>query len=138
MKNKIKTIINVKKEIEIRTLVIKIQPRSVGDSVGDDMPPDCPFLSEDKTSWEAYIDIDTGNIHGWPKGEERHLDIKVCDTGIYRLLDSDNNTIASLVYSHVPHGVIPGEYCAYIELDIDENGIITNWPKKPDVSEFFL
>lgn len=28
-------------------------------------------------------------------------------------------------------------YGDYVELEIDENGIITNWPKRPDISAFF-
>ena len=45
--------------------------------------------------------------------------------------------VASLHHEYVPLGVVPGAYDDYVSLCIDENGIIANWPKKPDVSEFF-
>ena len=62
---------------------------------------------------------------------------KVVDCGTYTLCDYALNTIAQLKEEYVPHGVVPGEDGDYIELNIDKNGIITNWPKNPDVSKFF-
>lgn len=129
--------ITVEKEVDIRIVLIDISPRYIGDSDGDDMPTDFPLLNEAKTSWIASVNIDTGEISGWPKGDKRNMHVKVCDAGTYSLIDVDGNTIASIVNNYVPNGVVPGSYGDYVEMDIDENGIITNWPKHPDVSEFF-
>ena len=80
--------------------------------------------------------IDTGVIEGWPCGQKRHMHVKVCDEGLYTLYDAEGHQVARLD-GYVPHGVVPGEYGDYVILDIDENGTITNWPKQPDISEFF-
>lgn len=131
-----KASIKVKQDVEIKFVVIDIEPRYIGDSEDDDMPSDFPLLNETKTQWRAKVDIDTGVIEGWPHGDAREMFVKVCDAGIYTLLDASGNELA-LLDRYVPHGVVPGEYGDYVSLKIDESGRITNWPKNPDVSEFF-
>lgn len=131
-----KATIKVEKEVDIRTVVINISPRYIGDGPDDDMPTDFPLLDEKKESWVALVDIDTGAITGWPKGDKRSMHVKVCDAGFYKLINSDGELIATKC-GYVPNGVVPGAYGDYVELEIDENGIITNWPKNPDISEFF-
>ena len=56
--------------------------------------------------------------------------MKVVDMGTYRAI------VGEVVEDYVPHGVIPGEYGDYVDFDIDENGVITNWPKHPDIRQF--
>lgn len=131
-----KASIKVSQEVEIKHVVISIEPRYIGDSEDDDMPTDFPLLNDAKTEWRAKVDIDTGVIEGWPQGEARSMYVKVCDSGIYTLIDVDGNERARLA-DYVPHGVVPGDYGDYVSLKIDESGRITNWPKSPDVSEFF-
>lgn len=131
-----KASIKVKQDVEIKFVVIDIEPRYIGDSEDDDMPSDFPLLNDTKTQWRAKVDIDTGVIDGWPQGDARQMFVKVCDAGIYTLLGAAGNELAQL-YGYVPHGVVPGQYGDYVSLTIDESGRITNWPKNPDVSEFF-
>jgi hypothetical protein len=38
---------------------------------------------------------------------------------------------------YVPNDLVPGSYGDYVELSINEEGVITNWPKNPSVDEFF-
>lgn len=132
MKAKIK----IEKEVEIKKIVISICPRYIGDSEDDDMPTDFPGLNEEKNNWQAVVDIDTGKIEGWPAGEKRSMHVKVCDEGIYTLYDDEGNQVAR-IDGYVPNGIVPGSYGDYVELEIDESGVITNWPKTPDISEFF-
>jgi len=132
MKAKIK----IEKEVEITKVHIQIQPRYIGDSHDDDMPSDFPGLCSNKQTWAAVVDIDTGIIASWPQGIARKMHVKVCDAGLYTLFDADGNSVAR-IDGYVPHGVVPGSYGDYVELTIDENGKITNWPAKPDISEFF-
>jgi len=132
-----KAMIKIEKEVDIRTVLIDIAPRYIGDGDDCDMPTDFPLLNAQKTAWIAFVDIDTGAIAGWPKGEKRKMFVKVCDAGTYKLLDGEGNVIAERINSYVPNGVVPGSYGDYVELDIDENGVITNWPKRPDISAFF-
>lgn len=131
-----KTTILVERAVEIKKLVINVSPRYIGDTDEDDMPTDFPGLNDLKNNWMASVDIDTGQIEGWPTGDAREMHIKVCDAGIYSLYDVDGDCVAT-INGYVPNGVVPGSYGDYIELKIDENGFITNWPKLPNVEEFF-
>ncbi len=58
----------------------------------------------------------------------------MCDAGTYSLYDVGGDCLAT-INGYVPNGVVPGSYGDYIELKIDENGFITNWPKLPNVEE---
>lgn len=101
----------------------------------EDIPNDFPLRSCD--TWQAMVNIDTARVHNWPTGIAGKIKyMKVCDEGIYTLY-ADGTIIAQLEGEYVPHGVVPGEYGDYVTLLIDETGIITNWPKSPDVSAFF-
>lgn len=101
----------------------------------EDIPYDFPL--RDGEMWTADVDIDTGKIHGWPKGQVGHIrNMKVCDGGVYVLYDDAGNEVARRE-DYVPHGLVPGEYGDYVSLKIDETGTITNWPKNPKLSAFF-
>lgn len=119
------------KTVDIRRILIKL-PVDYGE---EDIPNNFPLRVGDK--WVATVDVDTGQIAGWPQGKLGYLHMKVCDGGSYTLFDERGNTVADTKEGYVPHGVVPGEYGDYVILEINEDGIITNWPKKPDFSEFF-
>lgn len=131
-----KATVKIEKEVEIRAVKIDIAPRHIGDTEDDDMPTDFPLLSASKTAWQAVVNIDTGQIAGWPIGEVREMYVKVCDAGTYSLIEADGSTVAT-INGYVPNGVVPGEYGDYVDLKIDANGFITNWPKRPNISAFF-
>jgi hypothetical protein len=101
----------------------------------EDMPADFPFRTGDR--WNVTVEIETGKILNWPHGVTHDLYMKVTDCGTYRLSDPQHVEHAAIEANYVPHGVVPGDYGDYVELKIDANGIITNWPKRPDVSAFF-
>lgn len=128
--------VKIRQEVEISTVVIDIAPRYIGDSDDDDMPTDFPLLNEARDAWIAHIDVDTGTIHEWPRGQARKMHVKVCDAGTYTLLDP-SGTPVSIRNGYVPHGLVPGSYGDYVELSINEDGVITNWPQNPSVDEFF-
>lgn len=100
----------------------------------EDIPNDFPLRKGD--IWSAVIEIDTGKIRDWPEGKSGNLHLKVCDSGQYTVGNEEDASLA-VIEDYVPHGVIPGKYGDYVDLKINEHGIITNWPKKPDVSAFF-
>ena len=100
----------------------------------EDIPYDFPLRKGDM--WVATVDIDTGRIKEWPTGKTGSVEMKVTDSGVYTLLDRNEETIAEL-QDYVPHGVVPGEYGDYVNLQIDETGRITNWPESPDLEAFF-
>lgn len=126
--------IKITKEVDIAKIVISVKMRYVGDSDDDDVPADFPGLKGN--DWLATVDVDTGKIEGWPAGDVRDLYTKVCDEGRYTLYDRDGNSVAMLD-GYVPNGIVPGEYGDYIDLHINADGVITNWPESPDISAFF-
>lgn len=128
-----KATVKVEKEIDAKSVIVDIKPRYIGDSPEDDMPTTTPLLNGE--IWKAEIDIDTGKIKDWPEGEEASLYIKVCDAGIYTLLDADGNELAQKS-GYVPNDLIPGECGDYIDLKIAADGTITNW-NPIDLSDFF-
>ena len=121
-------------EVEIKTILIDINIRYVGDSDDDDVPTDFPLLNG--SVWQARVDVDTGKIEGWPAGKTKEMFCKVCDQGVYTLYDDENNVI-TVKDGYVPNGIVPGEYGDYVDLKINREGIITNWPASPDLSSFF-
>ena len=125
----------VKQEIEVTAVIIHIKPR-IGDDGG--LPIDFPLLSEDKQTWHAVVDIDTGKIQDWPHGEARKMHVKVRDAGVYTLTNgAPIRSEVAVLNGYVPHGVVPGSYGDYVELSINTIGVIENWPRSPDISEFF-
>lgn len=125
-----KTNVPITQEIEITHIRLELHVR-YGD---EELPYDFPLRKGDL--WSATVNIDTGKIEDWPQGKSGRVEMKVCDEGTYRLL-SNGKVITSLENEYVPHGVVPGEYGDYVDLQIDATGTITNWPKTPDVSRFF-
>lgn len=124
--------IKVKKPVEIEVSWIRIEiPMRYED---EDVPYDFPLRKENW--WRATVDLDTGKIHDWPQGVIGRMQTKVCDEGIYTLVGPDSGVL-DVRRDYVPNGVVPGEYGDYVDLQINEDGVITNWPKKPNLEGFF-
>lgn len=100
----------------------------------EDIPNDFPGRNGDE--WQATIELETGKILDWPQGYSTAFSMKVVDQGSYVLLSPDGTEVASITQYYVPNGVIPGEYGDYIEMQINGDGIVTNWPKNPNLAEF--
>ena len=78
--------------------------------------------------WQPTIDIDDGFITNWEKGKTADIHFKVCDAGIYTILDGNNNVLKERD-GYVPDIMCPeGDgYGDYIIMKIDEVGKIENW-----------
>lgn len=85
--------------------------------------------------WVATVDLETGQIQEWPNGKTGELFMKVRDEGYYHLLTPDGKEIASIEGDYVPSAV-PGEFGDYVDLRINEEGIITNWVACPSLEDF--
>ena len=85
--------------------------------------------------WIPTIDLETGVINDWPKGTTASIHYKVCDAGIYTLIDDQNNEVITRD-GYVPNMLCPeGDgYGDYVIMNIDENGKINNW--QVDLSYF--
>jgi len=129
-----KITINQPVEVDLKKIIIDINPRYIGDTDDDDVPTDFPGIDGD--NWRASVELETGRIEGWPEGQESRLYAKVCDAGRYSLYANDGSCITTLD-GYVPHGVVPGDYGDYIDLDIGPDGVIKNWPSRLDFDDFF-
>lgn len=85
--------------------------------------------------WAPLIDLDTGKIEAWPSGTTASLHFKVCDAGVYSLLDANKNEVVK-IDGYVPKIMCPGGdgYGDYIIMDVGSNGKIAKW--RIDLSEF--
>lgn len=99
----------------------------------EDIPYNFPLRSNN--IWHARVNLSTKKIENWPLGETGYLAIKVVDRGTYNLLDSGNDIVLEM-QGYVPNNLIPGQWGDYIELRINEEGIITNWNKWYNFKDF--
>jgi hypothetical protein len=126
-----KVTIEVKKEIDLATLVLKAEVRYWEDAnvngVSDENGDLIPCRHEDL--WVPAIDIDTGVIHNWVKGTTAEIHYKVCDCCGWQLLDADGKIVMQQDDGYVPNTLCPKETPDgdYIVMDIDENGKIDKW-----------
>lgn len=125
-----KATIKIKKEIELQTVRVVIPIREYN----EDIPADLPFLKDGV--WDVVIDLDSHKIIGWPDGYVANFCEKVRDGGNYYLRDATGEVILSIEENYVPNDLLPGEYGDYLEMEIDGNGIVTNWPDFPSIEEF--
>lgn len=136
MKSKIK----IEKEVEIKTLLVDAGVRYWEDGsingVDDENGDLTPCKENDR--WKLMIDIETGIITNWKQGVTADVHYKVCDDGIYHLLDAEGNTVLT------KDGYVPNildldreSYGDYIIMKIDENGKIENWKNNPGITDFY-
>ena len=126
-----KTTVTKPIEIEIASVEMTLPVRYDEEEIPNDFP-----LRKGNVL-QLTVDVDSGQIAGWPIGEPRQMFLTVKDMGTYELFDSGGQSIAKIEQNYVPHGLVPGKYGDVVRLAIDGQGVITNWPRKPDVSEFF-
>lgn len=118
-------------EIEVEKVVVMLPVRFGVEDIPQDFP------GREGGIWSACIMVGSGQILEWPEGYEASMHMKVADGGIYSLYSPDGEMVARIDRDYVPHGLIPGEYGDYVELDIGGDGVIKNWPERPSVDDFF-
>lgn len=86
-------------------------------------------------TWHLTIDLHTGKIEGWPHGTTADVHYKVCDDGLYSLLDA-NRAVVKTIDGYVIGMMCPeGKgYGDYVIMKIAEDGTIANW--RVDLSDF--
>lgn len=99
----------------------------------DDDGARIPFRQGD--TWAPVIDLDAGRVVDWPEGVTAKVHYKVCDEGVYRLLDADREVICE-IDGYVPKIMCPGGegYGDYVIMSIGPDGAIADW--RLDLSEF--
>lgn len=86
-------------------------------------------------TWMPLIKLETGKIVDWPQGTTADIHYKVCDAGLYELLDAEGNVVKQ-IYGYVPDIMCPeGEgYGDYVIMKVGPDGQINNW--KVNLKEF--
>jgi hypothetical protein len=131
-----KATVKVTKEVEIKWLWVSAEVRHWEDAtvngIEDAEGTLIPCRKQD--CWEPWIDIDTGIIKDWPKGTTAEIHYKVCDAGVYDLVDEKGDTIIS-VEDYVPTCLCPEEqgFGDYIIMSVNEDGQIQGW--KPFIDD---
>ena len=87
-----------------------------------------PCRSRIGDTWEPLINLETGTILNWPRGVVADIHYKVCDEGVYQLLD-ENRNIVKQIEGYVPAIMCPegSGYGDYVIMKIDTQGKIANW-----------
>ena len=125
--------VNVLEPVEIEVYAVRINAE-----LHDDTYQDIPaFMLDDGGDFEITIEVDTGRVLNWWGDKDFTLLDKVCYFGTYTLLDKDGNEVARIEQGYVPNDLIPGHYGEYIDMRISAEGVVTNWPEKPSVNQFF-
>lgn len=117
-------------ELEIHTVKIEVE---LHDDVSESLPK---HLFNDDGELDLLIEIDTGKVVSWHGSEPVNIYDKVRDNGVYTLFDLGGLEVAKIDNYYVPNNLIPGDYGDYINLEINSDGFVTNWPKYPSVLEF--
>ncbi len=99
--------------------------------VSDDDGTLIPFRKGD--AWCPRIRLEDGYVEGWPTGTVAHIHYKVCDSGLYWLVDAEGNRVMKL------DGYVPGDFLChgsngygdYIIMTIGEDGFILEY-QAPD------
>jgi hypothetical protein len=78
--------------------------------------------------WSPLIDIESGKILNWKEGTLADIHYKVCDAGVYTLLDDNKDEIKESD-GYVPDCMCPegNGYGDYVIMKVDKDGKIANW-----------
>ena len=82
--------------------------------------------------WCLEIDVETGKVKDWPKDFCIETFFKICDDGLYQLIDEEGNVVWDSVktrYYYVPDFLALEDegYGDYMYLNIDGEGNIEHW-----------
>jgi hypothetical protein len=131
-----KATITIEKEVDVKTVIVKAHVRHWEDAIINGVEDEEGTLTPCREGelWCPLIDIDTGVILNWTKGVVASIHFKVCDSGSYFIKDADGIVVLSREDNYVPNSLIPGSFGDYIEMEIDENGKISDW--NPSLDDF--
>ena len=129
--------LTVKKEFDVEYLQVSARVRYWEDATVNDTEDESGSLMpcRDDDRWKPIIELETGRIVNWEQGTKADIHYKVCDDGIYTLVDALGNEVKT-IEGYVPSLMSPKEkgYGDYIIMDVDESGVIQDWV--PELSDF--
>jgi hypothetical protein len=135
MKIKVKTI----KEVEVKYLVADVGVRYWEDTIvnGEEDTDGTLIPCRFNDRWRIVIDVEKGVIKNWKSGFNADVHYKVCDDGIYHLVDENDNTILKKE-GYVPKilDLYRDSYGDYIIMKIDSDGMIRDWNQDANLDDF--
>ena len=97
-----------------------------------------PNYDKENKLMNFTIDLQERKVVDWSRGEYIRLWGKICDEGTYTLLDGDRKPLWQIT-GYVPNKLVPpleNGWGDYIELAIEADGKVEEWPVELDFSEF--
>lgn len=128
--------LTVKKEFDVKYLQAKCGVMYWEDAeVNGEIDEDGKIPCRDMDLWSPLIELETGQILNWVDGVKANVHYKVCDCGVYELLD-ENKEVVKRVDGYVIDMMSPKDngYGDYVIMDINENVFINDW--EPTFIEF--
>jgi len=130
--------LKVEKEFDVHYLLAKVGARYWEDSLlngVEDIDKKMPCIVDNY--WCPLININTGVIINWKKGNVADIHYKCCDDGSYGLLDIDKNLITHRE-GYVPKilDLYKDSYGDYIIMKIDSDGMIRDWNNEASLDDF--
>lgn len=119
----------VTKEFDVEYLFVEAGVRYWEDGIMDGIQDkDGNMPCREGNIWKPLINVNTGKIINWKQGTTASIHYKVCDDGIYKLLDA-NMELIKKIRDYVPKMLSPKEkgWGDYIIMDIDADGQIQDW-----------
>src|SRR5688572_19751454 len=117
-----KTKIQQEVEVDLRILKVHANVRYWEDASVDGVDDEEGNLIPCRKGecWCPEIDIETGQILNWDKGKTASIHYKVCDEGVYTVID-DNERDVLEIEGYVPETMCPkgSGYGDYIIMDIN-------------------
>ena len=134
-----KVVVMIEKEVEIKYLLVDVDPRYWEDSTVNGIEDEQGTLipCRDGISWKPIIDIESGVITNWEKGVKADIHYKVCDAGFYQLADANGNVYLQKE-GYVPKilDLYNDSFGDYVIMKVDENGLIEKWNSNPNIDDF--
>ncbi len=97
------------------------------------------MLNNEDERLEIPVDLKELKVVDWNENNGFiHIWSKVCDEGVYTLLDADRKPIWQ-IYGYVPNKLIPPYekgYGNYLEMKIEKDGSLHQWKETSDFSDF--
>lgn len=80
--------------------------------------------------WEPVIRLADGMVMDWPEGTTADIHFKVCDAGLYWLLDGERKRVSKWAGFYVPNEFLchgDNGYGDYIIMKIQSSGMVEKW-----------
>lgn len=131
--------LTVKKEFDVAYLLAEVGVRYWEDTEVNGVEDENGLLipCRDGKYWKPLIDLEIGQIVNWELGKTASIHYKSCDDNVFKLLDINNNEIAS-IEGYVINMMCIGDdgWGDYVIMQVDKDGFIKDF--EANFEEFLL